>query len=314
MINLSRVDLNLLVVLQTILTEGGVGQAAQKLNLTQPTISHALARLRMLFDDPLFVRQGRRLAPTAFTRSLAEPLGQALRSLGAVLATAGRFDPRATPAVFTVAMRDPMEMVVVPAVARQLATGAPQVEVRFVLARRRTVEAALAEGTLDAAFDVALPLSDRVKRLRITADELVLVARKGHPRLRRGLAFRTYLDLQHVMVTSRRRGPAPEDLALGQRGAHRRVRLRCRSYAAAFRVIERTDFVLTMPRRYAALLARSTGTRLYKLPFVVPTLDGYLYWHEAMDADPANVWLRKALLEALSDRRHTTEGRSAHTA
>jgi DNA-binding transcriptional LysR family regulator len=298
MINPSRIDLNLLPVLQTILAEGGVGRAAEKLNLTQPTISHALSRLRDLFDDPLFVREGRQLVPTPLTRSLAEPLGQALRALGTVVATAGRFDPAETKALFTVAMRDPMEVIVLPAMARQLATIAPHIELRSVLARRRTIERALAEGTLDAAFDVALPLSDRVRRERVAADALVAVAREDHPRLKQRLTLRTYLDLQHIMVTSRRRGPAPEDLALGQLGMHRWVRLRCRSYLAAFRVVEQTDFVLTMPRRHADLLRSAGATRLHKLPFVVPTLDSYLYWHESMDADPAHRWLRSLLLEA----------------
>ena len=137
MVNLSRVDLNLLVVLETILSEGGVSRAAAKLNLTQPTISHALARLREQFDDPLFVRHGRTLAPTPLARSLREPLAAALHSLGGVLAAGRRFDPAQTAATFTVAMRDPMELVVLPALARQLAA-APQVELRAVQVRRRS--------------------------------------------------------------------------------------------------------------------------------------------------------------------------------
>jgi DNA-binding transcriptional LysR family regulator len=101
------------------------------------------------------------------------------------------------------------------------------------------------------------------------------------------------------MVSSRRRGPAPEDLGLGQLGHHRRVRLRCRNYGAAFRIVQETDFVLTMPARYAGLLNERTGHRLLKLPFAMPTLDLYLYWHEAAHDDPANRWLRGQLLEVL---------------
>ena len=82
MTNLSRVDLNLLVVLDAIVAEGGVSRAAEQLNLTQPAVSHALARLRELFDDPLFVREGRNLAPTALTKRLIEPLRQSLLALG----------------------------------------------------------------------------------------------------------------------------------------------------------------------------------------------------------------------------------------
>ncbi|SJZ50221.1 DNA-binding transcriptional regulator, LysR family [Enhydrobacter aerosaccus] len=299
MINLSRIDLNLLVVLDTIIAEGGVGHAARKLNLTQPTISHALARLRDLFGDPLFVRRGRTLVPTALTRSLGGPLRTALNTVSGVLAVGGRFDPRQTAATFTVAMRDPMELVVLPKLARRLESTAPHVEVRSIQARRRNLEEALADGTLDVAIDVPLPLSDRVRRQKVGSDGFVVVARRGHPAVGKRLTLARYLDLQHVMVTSRRQGPAPEDLALGQLGKHRRVRLRCRSYAAAFRVVEQSDLVLTMPERHAGLLSTATKTRLHPMPIAMPTLDVYLYWHETMDADPANLWLRGEMLLAL---------------
>jgi DNA-binding transcriptional LysR family regulator len=301
MVNLSRIDLNLLVVLEAILSEGGVGRAATRLNLTQPTISHALARLREQFDDPLFVRQGRTLVPTPLTRSLREPLGAALGAVGGVLTAGRRFDPASSAARFTVAMRDPMELVVLPALARRLQM-APTVELVTVQARRRTLEAALAEGAVDAAIDMPLPLSDRVKRRRLATDDFAVVVRPDHPRLKRKPTLAAYLDLQHLMVTSRRSGLGFEDLALAQLGVHRKVRLRCRSFAAAFRVVAESDFVLTMPRRRAGLLNKAYGNRILSLPMAMPALDLYLYWHAAMDGDPANRWLRLALLEALNER------------
>src|ERR1700716_359119 len=120
MINLSRVDLNLLVVLEAIVDEGGVSRAAERLNLTQPAISHALARLRETMGDPLFVRHGRNLAPTALTKRLIEPL----------------------------------EVLILPPMMRRLARTAPRIDLRTVQVRRRSVEAGLADGTLDAVLDV----------------------------------------------------------------------------------------------------------------------------------------------------------------
>jgi DNA-binding transcriptional LysR family regulator len=299
MINLSRVDLNLLVVLHTILAEGGVSRAAAKLNLTQSTISHALSRLRAEFGEPLFVRQGRALVPTALTRSLQVPLAQALQSLGAVLATASRFDARRTPAVFTIAVRDPSEALLLPAFARTLATMASNVEMRFVQVRRRAIEAGLVDGSLDAAIDIPLALSDYIRRQPLGVDDLVVIARTGHPQIRRTLGTKDYLGLDHVMVTSRRRGAAPEDLALAELGFHRRVRLRCRSYAGALRVVEQTDFVLTVPRSSTRLFPPQSSTKIHPLPFPSRGLETLLYWHEAMDADPGNRWLRELVLAAL---------------
>jgi DNA-binding transcriptional LysR family regulator len=299
MTNLSRVDLNLLVVLAAIADEGGVSRAAEKLNLTQPAVSHALARLRQAMGDPLFVRHGRTLAPTAMTKRLIEPLRRSLQTLEALIDKDAGFDPARTEATFTVAMRDAFEVLLLPSLMRRLGREAPRVDLRSVQVRRRAVEAGLADGTLDVVFDVALPLSERVHRRRVGSDRFVVVARKGHPRIRPGFTLATYLQQQHIMVTSRRRGPAAEDIELGQQSLHRHVRLRCRNYLAAFRVVGQTDLVLTMPERYTALLGGNATLRALRMPVKVPALDLYLYWHDRVHDDPANRWLRGQLLEAL---------------
>ena len=127
----------------------------------------------------------------------------------------------------------------------------------------------------------------------------MVVARHGHPGLGRRLTLASYLGLQHVMVTSRRRGPGAEDIELGQQGQRRHVSLRCRNYLAAFRVVAESDLVLTMPARYAPLLAGGSTVRALAMPLRMPTLDLFLYWHDRVDDDPANRWLRLQLVEAL---------------
>ena len=281
MTNLSRVDLNLLVVLDAIVAEGGVSRAAERLNLTQPAVSHALARLRELFDDPLFVREGRNLAPTALTKAP----GRA----AAPVAAGPRYADRAGRELrsgterdgFTVSMRDPMEVLILPRMMKRFARAAPRIDLRTVQVRRRGIETGLADGTLDAALDVALPLSERIHRQRVSADRFVVAARKAHPRVRPGFTLATYLAEKHVMVTSRRRGPGAEDIELGQHGQRRHVSLRCRNYLAAFRVVAGSDLVLTMPARYAPLLAAgSAAVRALAMPLRMPTLDLFLYWHD----------------------------------
>jgi DNA-binding transcriptional LysR family regulator len=300
MANISRIDLNLLVVLEAIYAQGGVGRAADKLNLTQPAISHALSRLRKLFDDPLFVRDGRGLAPTPLARNLIEPLRRSLAALGAVLDGAGRFDPHETQAQLTLAMRDPAEAMALPRLMRRIAADAPLIDLRIVQQRRRAIETALASGTLDLAVDVPLPVSEHVRRQRLRADRLVVVVRPGHPEVRSSFTLATYLAQSHVMVTSRRKGPGLEDVALSQRDLQRRIRLRCRSHVAAFHVVRETDLVLTMAERYARMLNADFKNKILPLPIAVPTLDSYLYWHASVDDDPANRWLRGLVTEVLT--------------
>jgi DNA-binding transcriptional LysR family regulator len=300
MTNIARLDLNLLVVLEAIYSAGGVTRAAERLNLSQPAISHALSRLRGMFDDPLFSRHGHALVPTPLTRSLIEPLRRSLSGLGALLSETGRFDSREAEERFTLAMRDPVEILVLPPLLRRVAGAAPGIDLRAVQVARRNIEAGLGSAALDLAIDVLLPLSDSVRRERVAADPLVVVARKRHPRLRAGFDLQTYLGQHHVMVTSRRKGPGLEDVVLAQHGFQRRIRLRCRNYLAAFSVISATDLVLTMPKRYAARLNVGFGNRILPLPIAAPTLDLYLYWYATVDKDPANRWLRGLVIEAFA--------------
>lgn len=288
----ARLDLNLLQVLEAIHDEGGVTRAAERLNLSQSAISHSLARLRLLFGDPLFARDGRRLAATPLMRSLIGPLRQGLQSLDLLVANAGRFDPETAEAQYTISLRDPTETLMLPAIMSRIAKKTRRVDLRTVQVRRRNVETALANGTVSLAIDIALPLSDNVRRQKLAADRLVVVARRGHPALRHGLTLETYLTQQHVMVTSRRQGPGLEDVELSKRGLKRHVRLRCRNYLAALRAVAETDLMLTMAERYATILTPGLRSQTVPVPFRTPTLDLYLYWHASADGDAANRWLR----------------------
>ena len=107
------------------------------------------------------------------------------------------------------------------------------------------------------------------------------------------------------MVTSRRKGPGLEDVELSARGLSRHVRLRCRNYLAALRAVAQTDLVLTMAERYARALTGGLPTVILPLPFRMPTLDLYLYWHASVDDDDANRWLRGLVVDAFKVARQT---------
>ena len=297
--HISRIDLNLLVVLDAIYTEGGITRAAGKLHLTQPAISHALGRLRELFKDPLFEREGRAMVPTPLTRSLIEPVQRALRGLEVTLNELESFDPATTQKRFTIGLRDVLESTLLPAFMQRIYVNAPLIDIGVVHVNRRDVEAELAMGTLDAAIDVLLPVSEKVRHSRIALDRLVVVARKGHPKVNARLDLETYLEQDHVLVTSRRSGIGSlEDVELSRMGLQRRLRLRCQHYYAACRVVSQTDLILTMPERYANDTNRLFNNQILPLPLEMLPLDAYLYWHANADKEPSNRWLREQLLQA----------------
>jgi DNA-binding transcriptional LysR family regulator len=297
-VHISRIDLNLLVVLDAIYTEGGITRAAEKLHLTQPAISHSLGRLRELFKDELFAREGRAMVPTPLARNLIEPVRRALRGLEVTLNELETFDAAKTQKRFTLAVRDVFESTLLPSLLKRVTRAAPSVDVAAVQIERRELESELAAGTLDAALDVLLPLSDHIRHRRISLDRQVVVARKNHPAVRRGLTLATYLKQHHVLVSSRRRGPALEDVELSRQGLSRRIRLRCQHYFAACRVVSQTDLILTMPGNYARIANRQFGNRILPLPLSMPPLDAYLYWHANVENEPANKWLREQIIDS----------------
>ncbi|MCI0750010.1 MAG: LysR family transcriptional regulator [Nevskiales bacterium] len=299
--HLSRIDLNLLVVLDTIYTEGTLTRAAGKLHLTQPALSHSLGRLRHLFDDPLFAREGRTTVPTPLARTLIEPVRRALRGLEIALNELECFDPATTQKHFTVALRDVLEPTVLPPLLQRVSRDAPSVDISAVHAERRDLESGLSSGALDVALDVQLPLSDDIRRRKISLDRMVVVARKGHPVVRKKLDLVSYLRLHHILVSSRRTGPGVEDMELSRQGLKRRIRLRCQHYFAACRVVSQTDLILTMPRHYARVTNRPFGNQILPLPFDMPPLDAYLYWHANADKEPANLWLREQLAQSFDE-------------
>lgn len=299
MMHISRVDLNLFIVFEAIYAEGSVTRASLKLNLTQPAISHALGRLRVMFDDPLFVRQGHMMVSTPLARSIIEPVRHSLRGFEVTLNKLNRFDPASTEKEFSLALRDVLESTVLPPLMVALEREAPHARVAAVQVDRRELESELQAGTLDCAIDVLLPLAADIRHTRILADRTLVVARRGHPRLRDGITLEQYLAEEHILASSRRKGPGIEDFELSRLGMQRKIRLRCQHYFAACRVVSQTDLILTMPERYARVANQQFDNQLLPLPLEMPAWDVYLYWHANVEDDPANRWLRERLTAAM---------------
>ena len=297
-LHISRVDLNLFVVFETIHAEGGITRAAEKLHLSQPAISHALSRLREMFGDPLFVRQGQSMIPTPLARNLVEPVRQALRALEGTLNESGPFDPAHSHRRFVLGLRAELEAVLLPPLVAKVSAAAPFVELSAVRLDRRRLEADLASGALDAAVDVLVSGSGALRQSRLGTDSLVVVVRRGHPKAAGAPELEDYLRWDHVLVSSRRRGASLEDVALQKLGAQRHVTLRCQQYFAAFRVVAETDLALTLPASQANVMNTAFGHAVLPFPAAGASLDRYLYGHEVTDSSPANTWFRGMVAQA----------------
>ncbi len=178
--HISRVDLNLFVVFDAIYTEGGITAAARTLNLTQPAVSHALGRLRELFDDPLFERRGQGMVPTPLARTLIAEVRTSLQGFERTLREGTRFDPATSERRFTISMRDALEATLLPPLMAAIAKEAPRIDVTTVRGDRRQLEAELLAGTIDAVADILLPASAAIRHAP-EGKAAVVIADDGAP-------------------------------------------------------------------------------------------------------------------------------------
>jgi DNA-binding transcriptional LysR family regulator len=256
-----------------------------------------LGRLRELLDDPLFERHGNEMIPTPRARELAATVGRSLSALQELLHGDAIFEPASCDRTFTIAMREAHESVLLPSLIEVLGKTAPHVSVATVRNERRELEEDLETGELDIAVDMPLPLSADIHREAVHREPLVVLARKDHPIVREALDVASYLSLDHVLVTGRRRGMGLEDAALQRMNMTRRIRVRCQRHAAANEIVSRSDLVATMPRSYAELVNRHIGNQMLPFPVEIPMLELFMYWHVNVDDDAAHRWFRELALK-----------------
>jgi DNA-binding transcriptional LysR family regulator len=257
--------------------------------VTQSAVSHALARLREQLGDPLFVRRASGVEPTPVAVRLAPQVSEALRVLRRALET-DEFDPARDLGRVRIAIHEELEPAVLPGFERRLRAAAAGVELDCVRVDRTSLERDLGSSRLDLAVDAAQVAGADLRHTSLAHDQFCVVSRRGAR-----IDVRRYLAARHVIVSSRRTGPALEDMLLGQLGVQRTIVLRCQRYEAACRIVADSDLLLTAPRLRARAIAAHMRLVLLPVPFALPPFDMRLYWHRQLDTDLRSQWLRAQL-------------------
>ncbi|HFN5123580.1 TPA: LysR family transcriptional regulator [Pseudomonas aeruginosa] len=291
---LSRFDLNLFRVFEVVYRERNLTRAAGLLHLSQSAVSHALARLRDQLGDPLFVRQGRGVAPTPLADRLAPGIHDALAGLHRSMNRCQTFDPRRDARTFQLNMPEQLEPLVLPAILDHLRQAASRIEIRCNSLHWADLKAELGAGRIDLAIEIARPTDAALRRQHLLDDSLCVMAGPGFAG---ELSAEEYLAADHVAVTSRRRGICIEDLALGHLGLTRQVRQRCQHYLSAALLVAQGGYLLTLTRGYAELINRGLGNRLLPMPLALPAVTLNLYWSRQADDEAGSLWLRGELAE-----------------
>ncbi|TNE42102.1 MAG: LysR family transcriptional regulator, partial [Alphaproteobacteria bacterium] len=289
-------DLNLFIVFEAIYRHGNLTHAARGLNLTQPAVSNALARLRDRLEDPLFVHAGGKMNPTPTAQRLIAPVRQALRLLQGGVSPEEVFDPMLSDRAIRIGIGDIGETILLPKLVCSLAQKAPEMRIQAIHVPRRSIPKKLAIGELDFAVDIPLPLNPELMQRHLMSDAHVCAVGRNHPLATKGrLTMEDYLAHGHIHVSSRQRGAGIVDIELGHLGPSRRIAVRLQHYQAAFHMLAETDYLLTAPAR----LTQMYDCHVLRLPLAVPTLDFQLYWHVSTHRTKLNEWLRAKIYETM---------------
>lgn len=295
--NLRSLDLNLLPVLEAVYSERSLTRASETLHITQPAVSNALARLRTHFEDPLFVREGRGVKPTAMAEALMPAVRDALDRLRAGLEPRSAFEPSRSTRVFNISARDAGAFMIAPSLACRLQDIAPGVRIAWTQLNRGAISTELASGRLDLAIDVPGIRGTDLEREPLMTTPYVCVVSKDHPLAGSQMTFEAFLELRHVVVSSRREGRSYVEEVARSHGARITPVMRLPTYMPALEIVKHTDLALTAP----ALLAQSPGLVSHDLPGVFPALDSELYWRRENSEDAALTWLRALILDAVTE-------------
>lgn len=298
-IDISRIDLNLLVVLETLLEERHVGRTAERLRLSQSATSHALGRLRRLFDDPLFVRHAAGIEPTHRAREIADDLAQALSQVRRIVSPT-RFDPKTLERTFTVATHEYAVAVLMPKLLTLLRRQAPGVNIRCVGLSYQELLAALDRGGADFACG-AFPGLDakRIERTPLFADRFIGVVRAGHSALTEGrLSIEAFAALPHVWVSIGAEPYDPVAAAMADHGHRRRIAMTVPNALSVAPIVAGSDLIGVMPERLAKSLMGSFQLAPFELPIVIDALTCDLLMPATLAATPEACWLKTLLTGA----------------
>lgn len=295
--NIRRLDLNLLVTLDVLLSEHNVTRAAQRLNLSQPSVSVHLARLREVFEDPLLLAGPRGMRPTAKADELREPLRLALEALERAVSPASPFNPAEASLTWRIAATDYTETTILLPALAGLRTTSPGTRLAVLETVPSLIAKQAEQGQIDLAFHTTEGAPTGLRHRPLFSERYVLVGREGHPRLKRRPTLAQFCTLDHAIVSPDGGGfRGVTDEALSAAGLTRRVALSVPHFLFLRSVLANTDLVAMLPSR---LVRDISGLQVVEPPVDVPGFEIAMLWPERSHRDPAHQWLREHIADSV---------------
>jgi DNA-binding transcriptional LysR family regulator len=296
-VRLRRLDAGLLLVFEAVSRTGNFSHAAVSVGLSPSAVSHSVARLREIFDDPLFLRQAQGVTPTLRAKALRGPVANALGALRRALNEASDFKPSAIDRVFQIAALDAFIATLAPPLLARLASEAPGARIAFVTHGREETRKALLEGRADLALGVFEDHSQDFLAQSIGSESFVVVARRDHPLLAGGLSLEAWLACDHLIVSAAGDLVGAVDVALAARGLSRRTTAAMPQFLATFATLAASDATATVTQSLATAFAPTFGLAIHAPPIDLPPFQLTILRARPRAPDPALDWLVASIAE-----------------
>lgn len=301
--NISNIDLNLLTVFDAVMQCGNTTHAAKRLGLTQPAISHALKRLRVVLDDPLFVRTPRGMTPTPTALELAPAIDTMLRQVEALFNREKAFIPENSTRQFVVGLSDYASFVVLPRLLEMLALEAPAVSLLVKSTCHSEGMAMLEEDAAELIIGNFPTMPPHLQQEELFRESFLCAGRSGHPAFGGKLTTKRYVGLEHLQISTRGEPQGYVDAVMAKKGLTRTIKVTVPHFLTAPFLLQSSDLVATEPRRLLEPMREILGLSIAEPPFAIPCFRVTQNWHSRYDCDGGHVWLRnyvKKVVENLS--------------
>ncbi len=298
-VNFKNLDLNLLVVFEAIYSAGNISHAANQLAMSQPAVSNALARLRDLLNDPLFVRAKRGVEPTSKANAIVGPVRDALGLIKRQLDGGEEIDFATFRRRFRVLMIDVLEAILVPPVLKVITDKAPGIVIESLGGFRVDFVNEIMNGTLDLAFYVFPVNAPEIVTVPVCPVDAVVAARRGHPKIGKTLDLKTFRSLKQVTLIPELRALTHVDKDMAAHQLPRDAAYMVSRLWSFPPIIERSDLVGVLPRPFVQEIARNFDIVWYDPPMKISEQYLYMMWHRKNEHDAGHRWLRETFLAAI---------------
>lgn len=289
----NELDLNLLTVFDAMFREASVTRASQSLGLTQSALSHALNRLRLFFDDPLFVKVGNRMEPTRKAQALRGAVVDVMTAVRQQILAGARFAPGQSNRTFTLCMTDMGELVFLPPLLDRFKKEAPGCSLRTMQVPIEQIEALLGSGEADLAVGSIRSAPEGLYQQRLFAHSFVTIASTRNQSIGTMLSRRQFEEMRHIVVSLTGRSAESYDKVLEDQGVRRNVAVMTPHFLMVPLLMDRhPDLLATVPRELAEVFGRLGTVRMFQPPVPVPEFQLNQHWHPRFHHDPAVIWLR----------------------